>query len=493
MKALLESLQPGDKDWDLARAIDPARMPAHIAIIMDGNGRWAGQRRLPRVAGHKAVSVRFARRSKPARAWGQGPYPLRVFRGELEAPPARSRDPLAAAALLPPPGTAGSSEERHPPAGHRPPGRAAATRCGANWNPPSKRPRPTRPARQSGHQLRRPGRDRRRHQFRSWTGPARRQVSTPEVRRRADRRQPLHRVLPTRICSSAPPARCASATSCSGRSLTPNCTSPDALARLHAHATCCAPSWNTRSATGATAASATETARRRVLTPTTTDPGPSHVMKRVLTALALVPVVVYVVLFANLWIFLAVLFGVAFLCYREYDQIAAAYGFGAPGIAGAAAGYLLFAWPDNRPALALPRRRRADRLHSRDAHGRPLQSPTPRVAADRRRRVHLRRLEMRHPPARDQPALADVRPHAQLGRRHRRVFHRTQVRQTQARAPRQPQEIVGGLHRLRRHVRADRRRLPLALRPRHPDPPHRRPSRSPPISPGNSATSPSPP
>ena len=54
MKALLESLQPGEKDWALAHAIDPARIPAHIAIIMDGNGRWAGRRRLPRVAGHRA-------------------------------------------------------------------------------------------------------------------------------------------------------------------------------------------------------------------------------------------------------------------------------------------------------------------------------------------------------------------------------------------------------------------------------------------------------
>src|SRR5204862_8330174 len=54
MKALLEAIQPGDKDWALARAIDPARLPAHIAIIMDGNGRWAGRRFLPRVAGHKA-------------------------------------------------------------------------------------------------------------------------------------------------------------------------------------------------------------------------------------------------------------------------------------------------------------------------------------------------------------------------------------------------------------------------------------------------------
>ncbi len=54
MHALLESLPPGDKDWDLARAIDPARLPAHIAVIMDGNGRWARRRRLPRVAGHQA-------------------------------------------------------------------------------------------------------------------------------------------------------------------------------------------------------------------------------------------------------------------------------------------------------------------------------------------------------------------------------------------------------------------------------------------------------
>src|SRR5690625_2540391 len=32
---------------------DAARVPDHIAIIMDGNGRWAEQRELPRNAGHK--------------------------------------------------------------------------------------------------------------------------------------------------------------------------------------------------------------------------------------------------------------------------------------------------------------------------------------------------------------------------------------------------------------------------------------------------------
>ncbi|MDH4184536.1 MAG: isoprenyl transferase [Nitrospinota bacterium] len=33
---------------------DPARMPGHIAIIMDGNGRWARQKGLPRIEGHRA-------------------------------------------------------------------------------------------------------------------------------------------------------------------------------------------------------------------------------------------------------------------------------------------------------------------------------------------------------------------------------------------------------------------------------------------------------
>jgi len=54
MQALLDHLDPRDPDYALARSIDPARLPAHIAVIMDGNGRWARRRNLPRVAGHKA-------------------------------------------------------------------------------------------------------------------------------------------------------------------------------------------------------------------------------------------------------------------------------------------------------------------------------------------------------------------------------------------------------------------------------------------------------
>jgi len=48
------------KEAEAYRRLDPARLPKHIAIIMDGNGRWAKRRHLPRVAGHRAgvASVR---------------------------------------------------------------------------------------------------------------------------------------------------------------------------------------------------------------------------------------------------------------------------------------------------------------------------------------------------------------------------------------------------------------------------------------------------
>ena len=39
---------------DLARQVDFSRLPAHVAVIMDGNGRWAAQRHLPRAEGHRA-------------------------------------------------------------------------------------------------------------------------------------------------------------------------------------------------------------------------------------------------------------------------------------------------------------------------------------------------------------------------------------------------------------------------------------------------------
>ena len=42
------------KEAEIFSRLDPERLPHHIAIIMDGNGRWAKRRHLPRVAGHRS-------------------------------------------------------------------------------------------------------------------------------------------------------------------------------------------------------------------------------------------------------------------------------------------------------------------------------------------------------------------------------------------------------------------------------------------------------
>ncbi|HYP28429.1 MAG TPA: isoprenyl transferase [Blastocatellia bacterium] len=47
-------IESGSRDEFLLRQIDLNRLPSHIAIIMDGNGRWAARRNQPRVAGHRA-------------------------------------------------------------------------------------------------------------------------------------------------------------------------------------------------------------------------------------------------------------------------------------------------------------------------------------------------------------------------------------------------------------------------------------------------------
>jgi len=51
---LVAWIPPGHPDETLAGEVNFDRLPAHIAVIMDGNGRWAAQRHLPRVEGHRA-------------------------------------------------------------------------------------------------------------------------------------------------------------------------------------------------------------------------------------------------------------------------------------------------------------------------------------------------------------------------------------------------------------------------------------------------------
>src|SRR3954454_20940316 len=62
LEQLLASMPPGSHDETLAHQVNFEPLPAHVAIIMDGNGRWAAQCHLPPVQGHRAgiSSVRDA-------------------------------------------------------------------------------------------------------------------------------------------------------------------------------------------------------------------------------------------------------------------------------------------------------------------------------------------------------------------------------------------------------------------------------------------------
>ena len=63
--------------------LKPERMPRHVAIIMDGNGRWAEKRGLPRAMGHRA-GVEAMRRNHPGkqRSRDRSAFALRVFDDE---------------------------------------------------------------------------------------------------------------------------------------------------------------------------------------------------------------------------------------------------------------------------------------------------------------------------------------------------------------------------------------------------------------------------
>jgi undecaprenyl diphosphate synthase len=48
------AIDPEGREARIISLLDPDRLPRHVAVIMDGNGRWAAQRDMPRVAGHRA-------------------------------------------------------------------------------------------------------------------------------------------------------------------------------------------------------------------------------------------------------------------------------------------------------------------------------------------------------------------------------------------------------------------------------------------------------
>jgi undecaprenyl diphosphate synthase len=54
LQDILSVVPSGSHEETLARQVNFDRLPQHVAVIMDGNGRWAAQRHLPRVEGHRA-------------------------------------------------------------------------------------------------------------------------------------------------------------------------------------------------------------------------------------------------------------------------------------------------------------------------------------------------------------------------------------------------------------------------------------------------------
>ena len=75
-------MKPELFEADLLAQIDLDRLPQHIAVIMDGNGRWAKRRRLPRIAGHRA-GIRAVRQAVEACARLGVPY-LTLYAFSLE-------------------------------------------------------------------------------------------------------------------------------------------------------------------------------------------------------------------------------------------------------------------------------------------------------------------------------------------------------------------------------------------------------------------------
>ncbi len=87
MKNPPELVRPGSEEEALLGRLELARLPRHVAIIMDGNGRWAHRRGLPRVAGHRAGVDAVRDTVEAATGLGLGVLTLYAFSTENWARP----------------------------------------------------------------------------------------------------------------------------------------------------------------------------------------------------------------------------------------------------------------------------------------------------------------------------------------------------------------------------------------------------------------------
>ncbi len=66
----------------IPEGLDPLRMPQHLAIIMDGNGRWAKAKGLPRVMGHRAGVEALKKTLRLSSDWGINALTVYAFSTE---------------------------------------------------------------------------------------------------------------------------------------------------------------------------------------------------------------------------------------------------------------------------------------------------------------------------------------------------------------------------------------------------------------------------
>jgi len=79
-RALATTFKSGPRA--LPEGLDPLRLPRHVAVIMDGNGRWARQRGLPRMMGHRAGVESLKRTLRLCSDWGVGALTAYAFSTE---------------------------------------------------------------------------------------------------------------------------------------------------------------------------------------------------------------------------------------------------------------------------------------------------------------------------------------------------------------------------------------------------------------------------
>ena len=163
LEQLLAWIPPGSADETLARQVNFERLPAHVAIIMDGNGRWAAQRHLPRVEGHRAGIDSVRDVVETSARLGIGVLTLYAFSVEnWKRPRDRNQHADDPAEAVPAARAQHAAQEQHPLSGDRPARGAVARRPARarDRHPPDRGEH--RHAVQHRAQLRRPRRNRRR-------------------------------------------------------------------------------------------------------------------------------------------------------------------------------------------------------------------------------------------------------------------------------------------------------------------------------------------